>query len=58
MRYEKTYLNCVETVKPVRDTLDILSVKWELPIIILVSIENNRFTDIQVIIFGVRQKLL
>ena len=46
VRYEKTYLNCVETVKPVRDTLDRISVKWELHIIILVSIGNNEFTAI------------
>lgn len=43
----KNYLSCIETVRPVRDTLDIISGKWKLPIIISISIGNERFTDIQ-----------
>lgn len=58
MKKEKSYLNCIETVRPVRDTLDIISGKWKLPIIISVSIGNNRFTDIQDSIPGITPKVL
>lgn len=58
MKKEKSYLNCIETVKPVRDTLDIISGKWKLPIIISVSIGNKRFTDIQDSIPGITPKVL
>ncbi len=58
MAKDKSYLNCIETVKPVRDTLDIISGKWKLPIIISISIGNDRFTDIQDSIPGITPKVL
>ena len=54
----KSYLSCIDTIRPVRDTLDIISGKWKLPIIISVSIGNNRFTDIQDSIPGITPKVL
>lgn len=52
------YTNCIDTVKPVRDALDIISGKWKLPIIISVSVGNERFTDIQNSIPGITPKVL
>ena len=54
----KKYASCIETVRPVRDALDILSGKWKLPIIISVSVGNERFTDIQDSIPGITPKVL
>jgi len=58
MAKEKSYLTCIETVRPVRDTLDIISGKWKLPIIISISIGNERYTDIQDSIPGITPKVL
>lgn len=52
------YTSCIDTVKPVRDALDIISGKWKLPIIISVSVGNERFTDIQNSIPGITPKVL
>lgn len=52
------YHCCLATVKPVRDTLDVISGKWKLPIIISVSMGNERFTDIQNSIPGITPKVL
>lgn len=49
---------CINTVKPVRDTLDIISGKWKLPIIISIGVGNDRFTDIQNSIPGITPKVL
>ena len=46
------YCECLNTVKPGRDTLDVINGKWKLPIIISVGVGNNRFTDIQESIAG------
>jgi len=48
----------METVKPVRDALDVINGKWKLPIIISVSVGNERFTDIQDSIEGITPKVL
>jgi len=58
MAVKRVYLNCLDTVKPVRDTLDVISGKWKLPIIISVSMGNDRFTDIQESIPGITPKVL
>ena len=58
MAVKKGYLNCLDTVRPVRDTLDVINGKWKLPIIISVSIGNDRFTDIQESIPGITPKVL
>lgn len=58
MAKKKVYCECLNTVKPVRDTLDVISGKWKLPIIISVGVGNSRFTDIQVSIPGLTPKVL
>ncbi|PQA54972.1 winged helix-turn-helix transcriptional regulator [Siphonobacter curvatus] len=55
---KKDYCNCLETIKPVRDTLDVINGKWKLPIIISVSVGNDRFTDIQNSVPGITPKVL
>ncbi|WP_420152195.1 winged helix-turn-helix transcriptional regulator [Siphonobacter sp.] len=55
---KKDYCNCLETIKPVRDTLDVINGKWKLPIIISVSVGNERFTDIQNSVPGITPKVL
>jgi DNA-binding HxlR family transcriptional regulator len=58
MAAKKAYCECLETVKPVRDALDVINGKWKLPIIISVSVGNERFTDIQDSIPGITPKVL
>jgi len=58
MAQKKAYCPCIETVIPVRDALDVINGKWKLPIIISVSIGNERFTDIQDSIPGITPKVL
>jgi DNA-binding HxlR family transcriptional regulator len=52
------YLSCLETVKPVRDAIEVINGKWKLPIIISVMTGNERFTDIQESIPGLTPKVL
>jgi len=42
----------------VRDALDVINGKWELPIIISVGVGNERFTDIQDSIPGITPKAM
>lgn len=58
MAAKKAYLSCLDTVKPVRDALDVINGKWKLPIIISVTAGNERFTDIQESIPGITPKAL
>ena len=58
MAVKKGYSNCLQTVKPVRDTLEVISGKWKLPIIISIGVGNDRFTDIQDSIPGITPKVL
>lgn len=58
MRDKKAYCSCIKTVKPVRDTLDVINGKWKLPIIISISVGNERFTDIHDSIPGITPKVL
>lgn len=58
MAAKKIHCNCLDTVKPVRDALDVINGKWKLPIIISVSVGNERFTDIQESIPGISPKVL
>jgi DNA-binding HxlR family transcriptional regulator len=58
MTTQKAYCDCIETIKPVRDTLDVISGKWKLPIIISVGVGNERFTEIQNSIPGITPKVL
>ena len=58
MAVKKAYSSCLDIVKPVRDALDVIMGKWKLPIIISVSVGNERFTDIQQSIPGITPKVL
>jgi DNA-binding HxlR family transcriptional regulator len=55
---KREYCECIETIKPVRDALDVINGKWKLLIIISVSVGNGRFTDIQESIPGITPKVL
>jgi DNA-binding HxlR family transcriptional regulator len=58
MAQKKIHCDCLETIKPVRDALDVISGKWKLPIIISIGVGNDRFTDIQESIPGITPKVL
>ena len=58
MAVKKTHCTCLDTVKPVREALDVINGKWKLPIIISISVGNERFTDIQESIPGITPKVL
>lgn len=58
MMTKKQYCDCLSTIKPVRDTLDVINGKWKLPIIISIGVGNDRFTDIQDSIPGITPKVL
>lgn len=58
MAQKKAHCDCLDTIKPVRDTLDVINGKWKVPIIISVGIGNDRFTDIQQSIPGITPKVL
>lgn len=55
---KKPLQSCLDTVKPVREALDVINGKWKLPIIISVKVGNERFTDIQESIPGISPKVL
>ncbi|MFD3002688.1 winged helix-turn-helix transcriptional regulator [Pontibacter toksunensis] len=58
MAAKKPCLSCLDTIKPVRDALEVINGKWKLPIIISVATGNERFTDIQESIPGITPKVL
>ena len=58
MAQKKLHCDCLDTIKPVRDTLDVINGKWKVPIIISVGVGNDRFTDIQESIPGITPKVL
>jgi len=58
MAANKMHCSCLDTVKPVRDALDVINGKWKLPIIISIGVGNERFTDIQESIPGITPKVL
>jgi DNA-binding HxlR family transcriptional regulator len=58
MAQKKIHCDCLDTIKPVRDALDVISGKWKLPIIISIGVGNDRFTDIQESIPGITPKVL
>jgi len=58
MTAKNTYRCCLDTVRPVRDALDVINGKWKLSIIISISTGNERFTDIQRSIPGITPKVL
>ncbi len=58
MASNKMHCSCLDTVKPVRDALDVINGKWKLSIIISIGAGNERFTDIQESIPGITPKVL
>lgn len=58
MAAKKVYSECLDTVKPVLDALEVINGKWKLAIIISVGAGNDRFTDIQDSIPGITPKVL
>ena len=58
MAVKRVYNDCISTIKPVRDFLDVMSGKWKLPIIVSIGVGNDRFVDIQESIPGITPKVL
>jgi len=58
MAHKKIHCDCLDTIKPVRDTLDVINGKWKILIIISVGVGNDRFTDILDSIPGITPKVL
>jgi DNA-binding HxlR family transcriptional regulator len=58
MAIKKVHCDCIDSIKPVRDTLDVISGKWKLSIIISLGVGNERFTDIQNSIPNITPKVL
>lgn len=49
---------CVKTLLPVRDALDVISGKWRIQIIIAIQNGCEHFTDIQKNVLGITPKML
>jgi DNA-binding HxlR family transcriptional regulator len=58
MAVKRGYNDCISTISPVRDFLDVLSGKWKIPIIVSIGVGNDRFVDIQESIPGITPKVL
>jgi len=58
MAVKRGYNNCISTIIPVRDFLDVMSGKWKFPILVSIGVGNDRFTDIQESIPGITPKVL
>ncbi|MBE8720372.1 winged helix-turn-helix transcriptional regulator [Sphingobacterium pedocola] len=58
MTPKQSYLSCLDTLKPVRDALDVFNGKWKLPILVSIMVGNERFTDIQHSISCITPKVL
>jgi DNA-binding HxlR family transcriptional regulator len=58
MAVKRGYNDCISTIIPVRDFLDVLSGKWKIPIIVSIGVGNDRFVDIQESIPGITPKVL
>lgn len=55
---EKRCCECLDTIRPVSDALEVISGKWKLQIIISIGVGNDRFTDIQASIPSITPKVL
>ena len=58
MAVKKAHSSCLDTVKPVRDTLDVINGKWKLPIIIGLSTGPMRFKELQRTVENITPKIL
>ncbi|MDP9040555.1 MAG: helix-turn-helix transcriptional regulator [Bacteroidota bacterium] len=55
---ENQHKKCTGILKPVRDSLDILSGKWKLPIIVSLTFGEKRFTEITKDVQGITDRML
>jgi DNA-binding HxlR family transcriptional regulator len=55
---ESRHSACTGILKPVRDSLDVLSGKWKLPIIIALTFGEKRFTEIALEVQGITDRML
>lgn len=58
MSDEKIFKDCLKTLQPFNDTLDIISGKWRLQVIIAIGAGCNRFNIIQANIPKITPKVL
>lgn len=56
--YKKEHIECQEALIPLRDTLDVISGKWKLQIIISLWAGNSRFREIERSIPKITTKVL
>ena len=49
---------CREMILPVKDTLDAISGKWKIPILIAMGLGNRRFMELQGAIPGITSRML
>lgn len=47
MEKKHDHKDCLQALRPIRDTLDVISGKWKLQIIISLEAGNRRFNEIQ-----------
>jgi DNA-binding HxlR family transcriptional regulator len=55
---ENEHKKCTDILRPVRDSLDILSGKWKLPIIVSLTFGEKRFTEITKDVHGITDRML
>ena len=58
MAVKRGYNDCISTIIPVRDFLDVMSGKWKIQISVSIGVCNDRFVDIQESIPGITPKVL
>lgn len=49
---------CKQYIQPVKDTLDVVSGKWKLPIMMALSMDNKRFKELERMIAGISPRML
>lgn len=55
---EDEHNKCTDILRPVRDSLDILSGKWKLPIIVALTFGEKRFSEIAKEVHGITDRML
>jgi DNA-binding HxlR family transcriptional regulator len=58
MRIHPSHPECKELILPVKDTLDVISGKWKIPILIAMGLGNKRFMELQGAIPGITSRML
>ncbi len=49
---------CRNRIVAIRDTLDVLSGKWKVPIIAALSFGNRSFSELELVLVGITSKML